>query len=319
MALAARDRSTRSHWRDEFMKNITPPFKNRHVVRKDVQGQLIYAFNWIEMEVCPQGGFLIGSAGGLLCFLKGNQVLVANPVTGCFRALPDLRAKGLISSSYMGISQDFKEYTVCFVKSRSCEEKKVEIRGKVRSVYTMFTTAHVYNSRLGCWRAASTPLGWCQLENMGEMVGSATLYLLCGHYKNLNDPEYVGLFTLDLEGLRFELKQTWPWDERLHRNHGLFVSCHGRTGVLCCTQFKNSMQLWYMQGETGGDVGGENLAKGVGKANAICLNGAVLFVEEKSLSTTILNLSTTDAVAFPFQKNSALANFVEFTPSLLLP
>ncbi|XP_024531454.1 uncharacterized protein LOC112346530 [Selaginella moellendorffii] len=100
---------------------------------------------------------------------------------------------------------------------------------------------------------------------MGEMVGNATLYLLCGHYKNLNDPEYVGLFTLDLEGLRFELKQTWPWDERLHRNHGLCVSCHGRTGVLCCTQFKNSMQLWYMQGETGGDVGGENLAKGVDK------------------------------------------------------
>ncbi|EFJ28219.1 hypothetical protein SELMODRAFT_411567 [Selaginella moellendorffii] len=107
------------------------------------------AFNWIEMEV-----------------------LVGNPVTGCFRAFPDLRAKGLISSSYMGISQDFKEYTVCFVKSRSCEEKKVEIR------------------------------------------------------------EYVGLFTLDLEGLRFELKQTWPWDERLHRNNGLFVSCHGRTACI---------------------------------------------------------------------------------------
>ncbi|EFJ28216.1 hypothetical protein SELMODRAFT_411560 [Selaginella moellendorffii] len=152
------------------------------------------AFKWIEMEV-----------------------LVGNPVTGCFRAFPDLRAKGLISSSCMGISQDFKEYTVCFVKSRSCEEKKVEIR------------AHIHNSRLGCWRAASTPLDWCQLENMGEMVGNATLYLLCGHYKNLNDPEYVGLFTLDLEGLRFELKQTWPWDERLHRNHGLCVSCHGRT------------------------------------------------------------------------------------------
>ncbi|EFJ29497.1 hypothetical protein SELMODRAFT_410455 [Selaginella moellendorffii] len=170
------------------------------------------AFNWIEMEVCPQGRFLIGSAGGLLCFLKGNQVLVGNPLTGCFRALPDL-------------SQDFKEYTVCFVKSFV---KKKKLRSEVRRVVStqclqqlMYTTRDSDAGGLLAhhWDGVSWRI-W------GKWW--ATLLCICFD-KNLNDPGYVGLFTLDLEGLRFELKQTWAWDEWLHRNYGLFVSCHGQT------------------------------------------------------------------------------------------